>query len=497
MAQSATKKKPSKNGKPRVPLSQFRAVSITPRRDIAARYDAAQDSDWMKNYWANADSLDADSANSIAVREKLVKRSRYEVANNGFADGMVQTHANYLVGTGPNLRMQSNIEGFDQAVEITWRRWAKAVHLRRKLWAMAHARVQDGEAFGVVRENAKVRHRVKMDVVLFETEQCQSPYMPFATEGYIDGIRFDDFGNPVWYDVLPYHPGSEWNGYNQQPEKVPAKWILHWFTLRRPGAHRGVPEFRSTLNTGAASRRWREATIASAETAASYSALLKTLMTPDDGADAAQPFSEIEITKGMMAALPMGWDLQQLRAEHPNAQYEAFLRSQINEQARPKNMPYNLAACDSSSYNYASGRLDHQTYFGTLDIERSDADDLVLDPLFDRWWELAVAEYGWNADPNDPPDHVWDWPRHPVADIQAEANATDTRLRNGMACPTQIYAEAGMDFEDQLVTMANDYGVTPDQMRTILLQACLAPKSGGTLPATQDTDTGTDDEQAE
>ena len=80
---------------------------------IKARYDAASDSDEFSRYWANADSLDADSANSRAVRSKLVKRSRYEVNNNGFTDGMVQTHANYLIGIGPSLRMQTQSSGFN------------------------------------------------------------------------------------------------------------------------------------------------------------------------------------------------------------------------------------------------------------------------------------------------------------------------------------------------------------------------------------------------
>jgi hypothetical protein len=61
--------------------------------DVRASYDAARTSDDMKNYWANADAHDADSANSKTVRARLVQRSRYEVANNGYADGMVQTSA--------------------------------------------------------------------------------------------------------------------------------------------------------------------------------------------------------------------------------------------------------------------------------------------------------------------------------------------------------------------------------------------------------------------
>ena len=61
--------------------------------EVRATYDAARTTDEFKNHWANADALDADSANSKAVRATLVQRSRYEVGNNGYADGMVQPKA--------------------------------------------------------------------------------------------------------------------------------------------------------------------------------------------------------------------------------------------------------------------------------------------------------------------------------------------------------------------------------------------------------------------
>jgi len=460
-----------RRGQERPDLSMLSAPAARRRRDIHASYDAARTTDEFKNYWANADSLDADSANSRSVRAKLVSRSRYEIANNGYADGMVQTHANYLVGTGPSLRMQTGSAGFNQAVESVWNQWAKAILLRRKLWCMAHAKVSDGESIGLVRTNPRLNHRLTIDVVLIETEQCQTPYLPFFTPGYIDGIKFDEFGNPAWYDVLPFHPGGPFAGFlSIVPEQVPARFVLHWYQLRRPGQHRGVPEFRSTLNVGASSRRFREATVASAESAADISVLLQTMFPPDE-MDQVTPMTSVEFQKRMMLALPSGWAGNQMRAEHPNATYEAFLKSQINETARPKSMPYNLAACDSSSYNYASGRLDHQTYFSAIDVEREDANDLVLDPLFSLWWYEAVLEYGWNADPAQPPAHLWDWPKHPVADIVSEANASDTRLKNGSTYPSQIYSEEGRDFEDELPQMAADYGVSTDEMRRILLNA--------------------------
>ena len=454
-------------------------------RSISASYDAARSTDDLDGHWTHADSLDADSANSLAVRTKLVQRSRYEAGSNGYFDGLIQTHANYVIGTGANLRMMTKSKTFNETVESAWKSWCKATLFRRKLWCLACAKPQDGEGLGVIRYNQNAAHPVKLDVVPFETEQCQTPYLPFNAIGRIDGIHFDEWGNPTHYDILKYHPGGTWAHLQPDPERVPAAYVIHWFTLRRPGQHRAVPEFRSTLNVGASSRRWREATVAAAETAADYAALLHTDMPPEATADLAAPFSTTPIEKRQMAALPMGWDMTQLKSEHPNATYEGFHRQQINETARPKSIPQNIAMCDSSGYNFASGKLDHETYFLTVDIEREDANDLVLEKVFPRWWELAVLVYGWAAEPGELPDHGWDWPKHPVGDIRAVANANDIRLKNGSLSPSKAASDEGVDFEDHVVAMARDYGVTPEEMRAIILRTNLsgaAPKAPAAVP---------------
>lgn len=446
---------------------------------VHANYDAAQTTDEFQNWWANADRLDADSAHSREVRHTLISRSRYETGNNGYSDGIAQTYATDMVGRGPTLRMQTSSPKFNQLVEYTWSQWAKRVQLRRKLWCMAHAKHVDGEAFAVMRRNPRLRHQIKLDLVLYEAEQVQTPYLPFDNSGYVDGIEFDEFGNPTFYDVLRQHPGTHRGVMlDLVPERVPADRMLHWFKLRRPGQHRAVPEMASTLNTGAAARRWREATIAAAETAASFALMLHTAMNPDGDADEVAPMSTFDIKKRMMTALPMGWQGSQLKAEHPNAQYESFHKTLVNEQARPKSMPLNKAACNSADYNYASGRLDHQTYYGATDIDREDCVDLTLDPLFDVWFDLAVAAFGWlGGDPRLIGDgarsHQWDWPKHPVADIKSEATANATRLQSGQVGLHQIYSEAGLDLEDEIPAMALTFGVTEDDIRRRLLDVIL------------------------
>lgn len=477
-----------KNRKKNTAAPRQQIVKV-PARQLAS-YDGAGSGDEYKNIWANADRYDADSANSKGVRHTLISRSRYEIANNGFSDGIAQTYATDLIGVGPSLRMQTGSTNLNQLIERTFYDWARAVNLRSKLWTMAHAKHSDGEAFGVIRRNPQVSHPVKLDVQLVEAEQCQTPWLPYEETGYIDGVKFDQFGNPVWYEFLKQHPGSNTRvDLTGDTERIPADLVSHWFKCRRPGQHRGVPECASTLNAGAAARRWREATIAAAETAANFTVFIHTTLDPEDAA-AVAPMSTLDIEKRMMTALPDGYQPSQMKAEHPTGNYEMFHKSLVNEQARPKSMPYNKAACDSSSYNYASGRLDHQTYYASLDVDREDCNEQVLDKIFRAWLLEAVFVYGWfggraAAISEGMLAHTWDWPKHRVADVKTEADANETKLTSGQIGLHRLYTDSGLDLEDEVAAMARSYGVDETEIRKRLLDICLPAAQQPAAPQQQ------------
>jgi capsid protein len=458
---------------------------------LRATYDAARNTAEFANYWANADRYDADSAHSREVRHTLISRSRYEIGNNGYSDGIAQTYSTDLIGNAPALRMQTGSPGLNQLVELEWHRWCKAIQFRRKLWTMAHAKHTDGEAIAIIRRNPRVRHAVQLDLQLVEAEQCQTADT-LLMDGRIDGIRFDEFGNPTVYEILRHHPGSRTAAWEAESEFVPATQVLHWFKMRRPGQHRGVPETSSTLNLGAGARRWREANLTAAERAALLTLMMKTQMTPEE-ADQVAPFSTMDIEKGLMSFLPAGWEMQQADGKFPTATYESFHKSLLNEQARPKNMPYNKAACDSSSYNYASGRLDHQTYYAALDVEREDCNDLVLDPLFELWFNEAIYQFGWfggNFLVVGPAarEHSWDWPKHRVADVLQEAEANRTKLESGQIFIQRLFSDNGWDFDDECTACAAAFGVPVETLKTRLFDVLLpavkqeAPKSPAVDP---------------
>jgi len=440
-----------KNGKPKAELAGL----FQGRTRLT--YDAARTGTDLDPHWLHADALDADSSNSRPVRERLVRNSRYEAGSNGYYDGIISTHCNMVVGVGPSLRMLTGNKTFNQLVEREWFRWCQAIQFARKLWCMAHARYQDGEAFAIMVNNPGIRNNVQLDLFLIETEQCQSPQWSFEESvGYIDGIRFDENNNILWYDVLRHHPGSTTFSAVEDPIQIPASDMLHWFKLTRPGAHRGRPALTSTLNVGATSRRHREATVKAAETAASIGAMLQSQMSPagDDEPDEVMPLTNYVVPQRGLVALPMGWTANQMEGKHPNAQYAEFHRQQLSEQARPIAMPYNAASCDSSTYSFASGKLDTLCYRADINVERRDCDDTVCDRVFAAWFR----EWTILADRRDiPPQHQFDWPVHPVIDAVQEATAVDMRLKNGTLTLRQAYSDMGQDLEDQIAVMTEDY----------------------------------------
>lgn len=449
---------------------------------VRARYDSAQTTSGNTNHWAAADSLDADSANSKAVRQKLTQRSRYEVNNNGHAKGIVLTHANYVVGRGPTLRMQTGSANFNRMVEAAWRAWSQRVRLAHKLRTAVKAKVTDGEAFLLMVTNKQNGDMVSLDLRSIETEHVTSNLSDMPTPNKIDGIEFDDAGNPAVYEIMEHHPGSGWAYLDEKPKRWPAKYVLHLFREDRPGQHRGIPEITSTLGLFAQGRRWREATVVAAENIANFSVFLKTQMLPSVDADIVTPLSTLPIDKGMLTALPAGYDPFQPKPEQPAATYDMFNRSMLNEEARPLNMPYNIAAADSSGYSFSGGRLDHLTYFVSLDVEQAEIESQILDKLFDMWFYEAVLAYGWTVEASPAPRHEWGWPARPQIDESKTANARKVALSIGATTLGQIWQEDGYDFEDELPKMAGQYGKTEEEMKAALFDAIFGQTTGGTGP---------------
>ncbi len=203
-------------------LSPFSArAGSRSARFVRAKYDSAMTSDNNRRHWANADGLSANAANTPEVRRILRNRSRYEVANNSYARGIVLTLANDIIGTGPRLQMLTEDPEANRRIEQTFHQWAKAVCLAEKLRTLRMAQIQDGEAFAVLISNPKLPTSIQLDLRLIEADQVTTPDPQWSDSRATDGIVFDTAGNRAEYHVLKQHPGDG-KSLSREADRIPA-----------------------------------------------------------------------------------------------------------------------------------------------------------------------------------------------------------------------------------------------------------------------------------
>jgi lambda family phage portal protein len=426
---------------------------------VRAKYDAASDGPDNRKHWSAADHLSADAAMTPEVRRTLRSRARYEVANNSYARGIVSTLANDVVGTGPRLQLRGPDAAVNASVEDAFEQWSSAVGLADKLRVMRMARAESGEAFALLSRNDALPGPIKLDIRLVEADQVANPYHYASGGSAVDGVEYDEFGNPTGYWVLRTHPGAM-AAVSFEADLVPAANVLHYYRPDRPGQHRGIPDITPALPLFAQLRRYTLAVIQAAETAANFAGVLHTDSPAGGEAEAVEPLDSIELERNAILTLPGGWRLGQVDAKQPTTTYSEFKREILNEIARCVNMPFNIAACNSSTYNYASGRLDHQTYYRAIRLDQAQLATTVLDRVLRAWMREAILVAGLI-----PPglraamesvQHEWFWPGSEHVDPLKEANAAFVRLQTNTTTLAAEYARQGKDWEAEVRQRARE-----------------------------------------
>ncbi len=457
---------------------------------MRARYDVAQTNGENAEHWSWADDLSARAANSLPVRRMVRRRARYEAANNSYLAGMLLTLSNDTIGRGPRIRMQTGSKEMNRLIQTEFTSWCREVRLAQKLRTMVVAKTRDGESFAMTFTNKRLQ-KVWLDFETLEGDQVTTPTLVPAVN-HIDGIIFDECSQPETYEILDHHPGDDYVPHSYLPRQVDASQVMHWFREDRSGQKRGISEITPALPLFAMLRRYTLAVVAAAETAADHAAILEAgAGVTQEEADELVPYTEISYARRMMTAVPFGWKLSQLKAEQPTTTYGDFKGQLINEIARCLNMPFNVAAGNSSGYNYSSGRLDHQVYFKSIGITQTDCEEIILDKLFRAWYaeaRLITDENGLPMVPEiDTCHRCWSWAWDPVVDIDPTktANQRLIDLQTGSTNFQKIYGDQGLDWEVEQQHQADALGITLKDYRALLRQKLYGSALAGAPPPMQ------------
>lgn len=432
------------------PAQTPRAVSRS--APVRGRYDNANPGPATAAHFARATNGSADALASPSARLALRKHARYEVANNAYARGIVDTLANDMIGTGPRLQARTDDAEANATIEREFHEWMQASNLAEKLRIMRRARAESGEVFAVIADNPQIPHPITVDISLVEADRVTSNTMMPSTDE-VDGITYDTFGNPLAYLVLNQHPGDGVALTGDESQVIAAEQVIHYFQATRPGQHRGVPDITPALPLFAQLRRYTTAVLGAAETCADFAGILYTDSPATGEADDLEPLDAVDLEPRTLLTMPGGWKMSQVKAEQPTTTYGEFKREILNEIARCLNMPFNVAAGNSSGYNYASGRLDHQTYHKSVRVERHQFATTVLDRVFSAWMDEAILIPGLlpvsiRSLPRLP--HSWLWDGFEHVDPLKEASATAVRLSAGLTTLAAEYGKQGKDWEAEV-----------------------------------------------
>lgn len=426
-------------------------------------FESADTNRLNQAHWRDAD----DQSVNMWLESQLTKmrsRSTYEARQNGTVLGMINTHADDIVGPdGPALEVISDDDKYNAALEDTWRDWFYApthkpnvsgVSLLRS-WVRSPWKTGEFLAQLITLPNAD--GPISLRIRPHHPRWLATPVGMTTDPNIFMGIRFDGLGRPASYYIQkPRAMPTQLAGIDQFT-RVPADLIIHEFIGEEEDQARGIPWLNTALQPAADLRDYDARVMDAAQLMADQSTLLY-CENPENVWEA--PESSI-YERRTIKMTPPGWKPFVQPATQPPVQYPDFRGERMRELGRPVSMPLLMIRLDASGHNYSSARLDTQSYaraIGCLQnwISGTERSYGTLNRLVDE-----IAKEGRFTVPglrNRPKKvkYKWTWPTRPHVDRQKEATADNIKLENGTTTVTDILAADGKTVETHFITLARE-----------------------------------------
>ena len=281
----------------------------------------------------------------------------------------------------------------------------------------------------------------------------------------IMGVEFNNRGRPIAYHVYNRLP-SDITQIPRVRERIPAEEILHIYDIEIPGAVRSLPWTTSVLNTVSRLNQYLEAHLQACSIAAT-TPLIMTNSEPDpvgvddvavsNAAVSSYKSPEINLAYSQILELDHGKSLQALNLSFPTQQFKETTNQYLQSIASGLFISYATLTADPQSGNSANIR------FSSL-VEREHFQQIQRwlikcfhMKVYKKWIESTLL-YGviklptMNAD--DYFEVTFSGTRHSTIDPSKDMKAYIEGINNGLYTRTQICAEIGGDFFENIKQLA-------------------------------------------
>ncbi|MEY2892232.1 MAG: hypothetical protein RJA98_2140 [Pseudomonadota bacterium] len=329
------------------------------------------------------------------------------------------------------------------------------------------------------------------------------------------GVHRDSAGKTLAYSLLRSNPG-EMTGTRDR-DVVPADQVLHDFVTLEAEQARGVPWSHAVLVGANMLAQFSNFAMFAAQIGASQMGFL---IPPKDEAapftpeqlggvtqDPATGQLSKEMAPGALDQLPPGYDFKQFDSKYPSESFDPFTKAHRREIASGLGVADHNLSGDMEGVNYSSARIaelaerDGWRSISLWYIHR------FVRNVFKEWLEMALLGQQIKIASGQPLSALkidkylsgaiftprgWAW-----VDPLKEVNAHKIAREEGFETRTQIVAEAGGNFEDNVAEMAQEQALMESYGVTLGTPAPAAAPGGKPKPPADGEDPADDEDAAD
>lgn len=341
-----------------------------------------------------------------------------------------------------------------EMADVTGRKsFAAICRLAAENWA------RDGEAFIMIDRKADNEYGISLRIV-----------RPDAIDETMNGGGRDTaIRNGVEIDRRTLRPVAYYfRGDREDPTcswvlnrpvvKIPAADVLHLFTQHDESQTRGMPLGHAVLKKLKMLDEYNVAELVAARDEANTTGIYYAPIGRDGEIGEYTEEQDAALTMpsepGTKIKLEQGWDYKTVTPTHPNRELTPFKNSMLREIASGLCVEYSCFANDYAGVSYSSVRAGTIAERDHWRILQAQFMEQIATPVF-RAWLASFLKYRIStpyiaADFNRLSEHefrgrTWDWV-DPLKDVNAAAVA----VAHGWKTDTQIAADYGSDFEENL-----------------------------------------------
>lgn len=427
-------------------------------------------------------------------RTAMIGTGRDLETNFSLARGIIQTHINNVVGSGPRIQFKSRDAAWNGRAERFFQRWGKSCDVRGLLnWGRfirltERRTIVDGD-LGIILTRGLRLQGIEGDRI------ANPPGIGERDSRWVYGVRVNELMAPLAYGV--YRRGPLFFSQQGKPSaddyerEVPANRFVHSFDSERFDQNRGISALVSAVNDLQDSREALEA-IKGAIKLENILALvfkLKPLaassinpfgeltdfgVTTADNTDETR--KEFKVAQGVNTIeIENDEEVEALEKKTPNSNFDTWMLFQIRLAAMALDMPLEIAFHYYTRGSFSSLKGAIGQYHTSIHTRRSRLEDQVCTRIAN--WLISSSIKRWvieelNGVPRDkrsgleppavgqginPLDYTWQWDQLPFLEPDEMVKADTDEFALTTATLADINAKRGKDWENQLEQRAREW----------------------------------------